>query len=357
MLPRLLLPSSLRHGKLSATRSLRFFSLTSVHRDAGLSSPKVNYDDKYAEKLQRRAQEQGKSVADLKAELKEQERQRRLQRLKEESSKASEVLSDSFASTSSSSPSPATTSPSANAPRKDSSPVKPLSSIINFDKLLETPHTPEQISLLWRAYHESRSGGTGRGYLCATVPVETYQKMMDVATKYPTFVLPVPRENAQVESGSNEPAYEFYLMEWGFHGSPPEPTTTNDLFSSFKASSSNPQTSTILFTPLQEYKLRQSFATPYLVLTHYTDLVKTHGLVLLRGEITPSGASAAAGTSEDGARFMMSQQDAQLLAIHVQRFYLWNEGSDERAVLLKAFHERPSDFKWEDLLKHTDISA
>ena len=177
--------------------------------------------------------------------------------------------------------------------------------------------------------------------------------MLDVASKYPTFVLPVPRENAQVEGDSSEPAYEFYLMEWGFHGSRPEPTSTNDLFSLPMTSSSSPQTSTVLFTPLQEYKLRQSFATPYLVLTHYTDLVNTHGLVLLRGEITPSGTSAA----EDGARFMMGQQDAQLLAIHVQRFYLWNDGSDERAALLKTFHERPTEFKWEDLLKHTDFSV
>lgn len=180
--------------------------------------------------------------------------------------------------------------------------------------------------------------------------------MLEVSGKYPTFILPVPRENAQVEEGSKEPAYEFYLMEWGFHGPPPEPTATSDLFSTAKASS-NPQTSTILFTPLQEYKLRQSFATPYLVLTHYTDLVKSHGLVLLRGEITPSGASPDAGTTEDGVRYMLSQQDAQLLAIHVQRFYLQNEGSEERATLLKTFHEAPEQFKWEELLKHTDFSA
>ena len=185
--------------------------------------------------------------------------------------------------------------------------------------------------------------------------------MLEVAGKYPTFILPVPRENAQVEDGSKEPAYEFYLMEWGFHGSPPEPTTTSDLFSPAKASS-NPQTSTILFTPLQEYKLRQSFATPYLVLTHYTDLVKSHGLVLLRGEITPSASSASgavgAGAGEGtGERFMLSQQDAQLLAVHLQRFYLWNEGSNERAALLRAFHDTPAEFKWEELLKHTDFSA
>ncbi len=234
--------------------------------------------------------------------------------------------------------------------------LQPLSSILNLDKLLETPHTPEQISILWRAYHEIRSGGTGRGYLCATVPVESYEKMLGVASKYPTFVLPVPRGNVQVEENVKEPAHEFYLMEWGFHGSPPEPASSRELFALPMASSS-PQTSTILFTPLQEYKLRQSFATPYLVLTHYTDLVNSHGLVLLRGEITPSGTSSGVGAGEDSARYMINQQDAQLLAIHVQRFYLWSEGSEDRAALLKAFHETPEDFKWEELLKHTDFSA
>ncbi|KAI0757387.1 ATP11 protein-domain-containing protein [Daedaleopsis nitida] len=347
----------------SARRSLasnhvhpRLFSITSISRDSGLAAPKVSYDEKYAEKLKRRAQEQGKSVADLRAELKERERLARLRQRAEEDTKALSTAPSGPASSLSSSDSSRTTSSSSkSSTRKDSSPVKPLSSIINLQKLLETPHTAEQISLLWRAYHESRSGGTGRGYLCATAPVESYKNMLDVATKYPTFILPVPRDNAQVE-GSTEPAHEFYLMEWGFHGSPPEPTIANNLFSQ-PTPSSSPQTSTILFTPLQEYKLRQSFATPYLVLTQYTDLVKTHGLVLLRGEITPSGGATGVGAGKDGARFLLSQQDAQLLAVHVQRFYLWSEGSEERAALLKAFHEKPADFKWEELLKHTDFSA
>ena len=195
--------------------------------------------------------------------------------------------------------------------------------------------------------------------------------MLDVARKYPTFVLPVPRPTAQPESGApeSEPvelAYEFYLMEWGLHGAPPDPTTARALFPppppTVAEASRNPQTSTVLFTPLQEYKLRQAFATPYLVLTQYTDLVQSHGLVLLRGEITPSAASASgavgAGAGEGtGERFMLSQQDAQLLAVHLQRFYLWNEGSEERAALLRAFHDAPAEFKWEELLKHTDFSA
>ncbi|KAI0336242.1 ATP11-domain-containing protein [Cubamyces sp. BRFM 1775] len=342
----------------SSKPAFRTFSSTHAFRNAGLASPKVDYEEKYAEKLRRRAQEQGKTVEQLRAELKEQERQKRLQKLKEESSKSTGT-SEAPRETKPTPDAPSPARPAPSSARKDSSPVKPLSSIFNLDKILQTPHTPEQISVLWRAYHESRSGGTGRGFLCASLPVETYQKMLDVATKYPRFIIPVPRENAQVEEGSKEPAYEFYLMEWGFHGSPPEPTTSGDIFAQAQAKpSSNPQTSTILFTPLQEYKLRTSFATPYLVVTHYTDLAKTHGLVLLRGEVTPSAASTpSVGASDDGGRFMLSQQDAQLLAIHVQRFYLWNEGSEERATLLKTFHETPAEFKWEELLKHTSFSA
>jgi ATP synthase F1 complex assembly factor 1 len=114
----------------------------------------------------------------------------------------------------------------------------------------------------------------------------------------------------------------------------------------------NPPVSTVLFTPLQEYKLRQNFATPYLILTNYTDLVSTHGVVLLRGEITPSAASADSTDPPTG--FMLSQQDAQLLAMQLQQFYLWGGTNREREELLRLFHEKPEDFNWEHLLKHAD---
>lgn len=104
--------------------------------------------------------------------------------------------------------------------------------------------------------------------------------------------------------------------------------------------------------------MRQSFATPYLVLTFYTDLASSHGTVLMRGEITPATAGAVAG-SDAGGRHMLSQEDAQLLAMEVQKFYLWGEGraeGKEGERLLKVFHEKPEEFKWEELLKHADLS-
>ena len=181
--------------------------------------------------------------------------------------------------------------------------------------------------------------------------------MASVAAKYPSFVVPVPRDASQATDapGGDQRAHEFYFVEWGFHGSPAEPVAKHELFLS-PQTSANPQTSTILFTPLQEYKLRNSFATPYLVLTHYTDLARSHGIVLLRGEITPSSSGTAAAVDGD-SRYLLNQQDAQLLAMATQKFYVWKDERAEGPRLLKTFHENPAEFKWEDLLKHADFSA
>jgi len=195
----------------------------------------------------------------------------------------------------------------------------------------------------------SRSGGTGRGYLCAAIPLDLYKKMSAVAERYPTFVVPIRRPtNSSAPSTETEKhsAYEFYLIQWNFHDAPPVPLANEDPFDKPSSESPNPKISTILFTPLGEYKLRNTFATPYLVLTNYTDLASPHSLVLMRGEITPgSGASA---------NYLLTQEDAQQLSMAIQKFYLWGNGDGEGEKLLKTFHERPSEFKWEDLLKVAD---
>jgi ATP synthase F1 complex assembly factor 1 len=78
----------------------------------------------------------------------------------------------------------------------------------------------------------------------------------------------------------------------------------------------------------------------------YPELAESHKLVLLRGEIT---------ASTSGGGWMLSQEDAQMLIMGVQKFYLWEErggsGKDQDAErLLKAFHEKAEEFKWEELL-------
>ena len=226
---------------------------------------------------------------------------------------------------------------------------------MDIRKVLSKDHTREEVSGLWTGYHATRSQGTGRGYLSAAIPQDTYQKMISKATKYPTFVLPLQR--LSVES-DKEPAHEFFFVQWDFYDSPPHPAKTPGLpFEDALAPPPssvppNPPCSTILFTTLQEYKLRQSFALPYLVLTNYTDLATTHSMVLMRGELT-----ASPNTPDN---YLLSQADAQMLAMNMQRFYLADEedtNSVGRARLLRVFHEKPEDFRWEDLLAFADPSV
>lgn len=244
-------------------------------------------------------------------------------------------------------------------PRKDAPPFTPLSSILNLPRILSSPHTADQISALWTAYHASRSGGTGRGFICASIPLTSFQQLKERARRYPSFVVPLPRlQEAPPEAPfvKGQTPHEFYYLQWNFHASPEVPSNDEFFFEKHAKTSllSNPQACTVLFTPLQEYKLRGSFATPYLVMTLYTDLAATHGVVLLRGEITPS--------SSGGVRYMLTQADAQVLGLALQKFYLWKTGNDpsqlsEGERLLRAFHESPQDFKWEDLLKFQNLTG
>ncbi|KAF7785053.1 hypothetical protein Agabi119p4_1218 [Agaricus bisporus var. burnettii] len=307
----------------------------------------VDYESKYAEKMRQLAAEKGLSMNELKEmAMKSQKEEIRRRRQEREEQMAIHVVEQEDSTDKSTSRS--SSAPLLDKSRKDSSPVKPLSSILNFTQVLSTHHTSEQIAHLWNGFHMSRSGGTGRGYLSASIPLSLYNKMSTVAEKYPTFVIPIrrPRNSVPAPSitGGNEDAYEFYFLQWDFHGAPPVPTA--DPFAKVPTSeNSNPKLSTILFTPLEEYKLRNTFATPYLVLTNYTDLASTHSQVLLRGEITPRSNSG---------KFMLSQEDAQRLSMAIQKFYLWGDGGGEGEKLLKIFHERPDEFRWEDLLKLAD---
>jgi hypothetical protein len=84
--------------------------------------------------------------------------------------------------------------------------------------------------------------------------VELYEQMTTVAEKYPSFVIPLARDSRHGE-GKCEKAYEFYFMEWGFHGSPLSSVPGEDapgLPPPADLGGICPQMSTILFTPLQE---------------------------------------------------------------------------------------------------------
>ncbi|KAJ8083704.1 hypothetical protein PM082_002470 [Marasmius tenuissimus] len=338
-------------GRLS-TRPFNYTTSAKSVRYAGvrlLNTQNADFESKYAEKLNQRAEEKGVSITELKSEVKE-----KLEEEKARVRNANKAVLDA-SKKASGQQEKRTEGEVPTSARQDSSPVKPLSSILNLSRIASL--NASQIGALWTAYHASRSEGTGRGFLCASIPVDIYEKMARVGAKYPMFVLPLPRAQQPTleDTGSKETesAYEFYFMEWAFHEPPASPTATPaDLFSKPSPQSGQDASgipiSTILFTPLIEYKMRNSFATPYLVLTHYTDLAKTHGTVLLRGEITPTSA---------GNGHMLSQEDAQVLSMGLQKFYLWdntttNGVEHDGEKMLKAFHENPDKFDWQELLKY-----
>ncbi|KAH8111489.1 ATP11-domain-containing protein [Phellopilus nigrolimitatus] len=348
--------SALALSRCARQRALfAFLQPRPCSRNVHWSPARLNMSQKYLDKVRKRAEEQGVSVDELKETVKSAAKPTPLPEARKLQARKLDVK-----------PNGGPTKTWTPGERRDNSPVRPLADFMDIHKVLRTPHTAEQISALWTAFHATRSSGTGRGFLSSSVPLPTYETLIQAAKKHPTFIVPLMREASQasaVDGTATQSAYEFFFLQWLFHaphripapgllddplpgGLPPPPAPEHPL-------------ATVLFTPLLEYKTRTTFATPHLVLTLYPDLARSHALVLLRGELTPSPA--------EGGRYLLSQQDAQMLALGVQRFYLSggaatkstvkDEGRRERAELLRVFNESPAEFRWEDLLKHADPTS
>ncbi|WFD36450.1 Glucosaminyl phosphatidylinositol (GlcN-PI) nositol acylation protein [Malassezia cuniculi] len=211
------------------------------------------------------------------------------------------------------------------------SPIKPLSSFLNVEKI--AGQSPDVISQLWTTYH------TMSNKLSAVVPRETYEGMLETAREFPQFVIPLPKSEKN-DKGETTDAYEMYFMQWAMLPQPGAPASA-------------PTQSAVLFTPLAEYKLRQEFAQPALVLTNYTDLAPEKGLVLLRGDITNRQHDGVEGAP------MISQAEAQILAMCMQRFYRTtvkptadeDAGAAARRELLHNFGRAPEKFALDKLLE------
>lgn len=190
--------------------------------------------------------------------------------------------------------------------------------------------------------------------------------MLQLIRENPFFVLPLPRL-AEEPSDTSTPGakapvktdeYEMFYLQWLFHptptsSSPPSPDPNPEPL---------PLTTSVIFTPLEEFKKAGEWAQPHLVLTHYPDLAQTHNLVLMRGEISPAAASGGSAGSLANPGYLLSQQQAQLLALALQRFYCTgvdvpNEGERGRAERIKrgealrGFRERPGEWDWKGLVE------
>lgn len=188
--------------------------------------------------------------------------------------------------------------------------VKTLSSFIDVQKTAELPQ--KEIETIWRLRHVQDPQS-----LCAVMQTETYRRISDTARKHPQFILPLPREGQGAE---------IHFLQWTF----PSPTTA-----------------TVLFTHLAEFKLRGEFAQPHTTVTHHLDFAEGKGLVMLEGRVMEGRG--------------ITVEEGKWLLLQLQKFYgfeaqsdVAKENAEKRRRLMEQFSGGDSQFKVEELLEEAE---
>jgi len=303
------------------------FSSSPRWSDESLAAVRDKYEQKYKDRLEQKAAEQGlQNVEELKARKLHEARLRnrvmdqlaRPQKASSASGTPSASVQDTPETQADAQSTKPRSAPPSSTGSSSKSPIKQLADIVDLPKLL--PQSPEAIGEIWNGYHRMQDHT-----LSAAIPYEIYQKMSELGKKYKQFVVPLPREVVD-EQGDKKMGAEMHFLQWAFlpHEGKGE-----------GASADVPPPSTVLYTPLALFKSQSTFAQPHLILTHYTDLAASHGLVLMKGDLTPDCATKL--------------PDAQLLVLRLQQFY--QDAKPARADLLRTFHEKPEVFDVEALVK------
>ncbi|GAB7334691.1 hypothetical protein MBLNU13_g06635t1 [Cladosporium sp. NU13] len=287
--------------------------------------------DKYREKLERKAREEGKaSVEELKASYKE-----KIDALKEKAqvpganapldAQPAPVPHDIASTvpfqappppqpqsekTPPPPPTPAAAAAASITKSSQSDKVKSLSSFIDVEKASALPD--KELEAIWRLRHVRDPQS-----LCATMHAETFRRIVATARKHPQFIVPL----AKKDQGA-----EIHFLQWTF------PSET---------------TATVLFTHLAEFKLRGEFAQPHTTVTHHTDLMNSNELVLMEGRV-----------SEDRG---VSVDEGKWLLMCLQKFYGFEAQSDaakesreKRRKLMEQFSGGDEAFKIEELLEEAE---
>lgn len=161
--------------------------------------------------------------------------------------------------------------------------------------------------MIWRLRHAHSSSS-----LCAVIPAKVWGTIHANALRHPQFILPLPRDGQE--------GAEIHFLQWSF----PAPNTV-----------------TVLFTNLAEYKLRGEFASPHTTVTHHLELVGDKGVVLAEGNVI-----TGRGVSVDEGKWLF---------MCLQKFYgLQGEKNETRKKLLEQFSSGDGDFKVEDLLEEAE---
>lgn len=213
----------------------------------------------------------------------------------------------------------AQTAGTAGATQAQQSPARPnsKSQITRLDDLLDLEKVrtlpSRELEAIWRLRHANLPNS-----LVAAIPADTFKRMESLAKSHPQFVLPVPHESEGAE---------MHFLQWTWDA--------------------ESKTSTVLFTQLAEYKLRGEWAVPHTTLTHYTELAGEKDVVLMRGVVQ----------SDRG----ISTESVRWLVLCLQRFYGGWDGqkqdivrSEERKRLLEWFTVGDGRFSVQALLDEAE---
>ncbi|KAK5124034.1 hypothetical protein LTR85_002231 [Meristemomyces frigidus] len=188
--------------------------------------------------------------------------------------------------------------------------VKTLGSFIDVEKTAALPE--KEIETIWRLRHVRDPQS-----LCAVMKADTFRRIVETARKHPQFILPLPREGQGAE---------IHFLQWTF----PSPTTA-----------------TVLFTHLAEFKVRGEYAQPHTTVTHHLDMAEGKGLVLMEGRVMENRGM----TVDEGKWLLMCLQKFYGFEAHTDAA---KENAGKRKKLMKQFSEGDEGFKVEELLEEAE---
>ena len=236
-------------------------------------------------------------------------------------------------------PPPPDADPTVKAARQvsgSSTPIKPLSTYLDVEKIRELP--AKEIEALWRL--RFANDGTS---VTAAIPLDTYKRIANAARHNPQFVLPLPRQQTDdvgpeaVDADGNplDSGADIHFLQWAFH--PPAEESAKP-----EGETANTHTSTVIFTHLGAFKMHGSYAQPHTTVTHHLDLADDKGLVLMHGQVVPDRG--------------VSTTEATWLVSCVQRFYDFEgQASGRKSELVKMFTRGDvENFKVEELLEESE---
>ncbi|XP_059480525.1 ATP synthase mitochondrial F1 complex assembly factor 1 isoform X2 [Neocloeon triangulifer] len=151
----------------------------------------------------------------------------------------------------------------------------------------------DEIKKIWQQYYGIKDA------VAAVIPPASFKEILENGKKHPLFLFPLPRSNG----------YEFIVTQ--FSGNE------------------------IHFTTLINYQARthKENSPECLTLIHYTDLMESKGIVLMRGEYDNN---------------ILNASEAQCLANQVQLYY--GQPSESKKKLLETFTNNPTAFRHMDLV-------